>query len=161
MVETNLEQVRKKDKLRRGTKAYDDFLIKALPSVADQLGGFIRKDNSEIIAYNQRNIDQWLTKEAEARRNIEKSLEQANANEAARKAFASFYGVSLPGVQSEGSGDYTILLSTLDDLRREVVQAEPLTDDLTWDTVQKALQGVPEIKTLWSKIQWGNEYMNR
>jgi len=161
LVETNLEQVRKKDKLRRGTKAYDDFLIKALPSVADQLGGFIRKDNSEIIEDNNRNIEKWLTKEAVARRNIEKSLEQANADEAARKAFASFYGVSLPGVQSEGSGDYTILLSTLDDLRREVVQAEPLTDDLTWDTVQKALQGVPEIKTLWSKIQWDNEFLTR
>lgn len=161
LVETNLEQVRKKDKLRRGTKAYDDFLIKALPSVADQLGGFIRKDNSEIIEDNQHQVEKWLTKEAVARRNIEKSLEQERAREAARRAFASFYGVRLPETQSEGSEDYTILLSILDALRREVVQAEPLTDDLTWDTVRKALQGVPEIKTLWSKIQWDNEFLIR
>lgn len=161
ILENDLERIRKEKKLRRGTKAYDDFLITALPGVAESLAGLIHQDNTEIIENNHRNMKLWLKKSEEARRNIEKRLDEAKANEAARRAFASFYGVSLPGVQREGSEDYTILLSTLDALRREVAQTEPPSDDLKWDMTRKALQGVPEIKTWWSRVDWRNEYMNR
>ena len=89
------------------------------------------------------------------KRNIKKLLDEARANEAARRAFASFYGVSLPGVQSEGSEDYTILLSNLDALQQEIAQTQPLSDWIRWDTTREALQGVPEIKALWSRVEWG------
>lgn len=160
-LENDLEHIRKIKKLRRGTKAFNDFLIKALPGVAENLAESIHRDNTQIIEDNQWNMKQWLEKRAEARRNIEKLLNEAKANEAARRAFASFYGVSLPKVQSEGSEDYTILLSTLDALQREVVQTEPSGDDLKWDMTRKALQGVPEIMALWSRVDWRNENLTR
>lgn len=161
-VEGKLEQIRKDKKLRRGTKAYNDFLIEALPyDVAERLARLIHHDNTQIIEGNQRNTKKWLEKSVEARRNIEKLLNEAKANEAARRAFASFYGVFLPGVQSEGSEHYTLLLSTLDALHLEVVQAKPLADDLKWDTTRKALQGVPEIMALWSRVDWRNEFLTR
>jgi hypothetical protein len=163
-VENDLEQIRKGKKLRRGTKAYEDFLIKALPRVVYPLRELINKDMKETVDANEAEANKWLEKAAVAERKLDESIEQVQKAAATRAAFARFYGVSasMPSV-----GAYETLLSILTNEemllrvlineRVGVVRQRALNDELTWNTTRKALQAVPEIREVWYKVQWPAE----
>jgi hypothetical protein len=153
-VENDLEQIRKGKKLRRGTKAYEDFLIKALPRVVYPLRELINKDMKETVDANEAEANKWLEKAAVAERKLDESIEQVQKAAATRAAFARFYGAPVPPAP-DVSG-YETLLRALIDTRISIVSQQS-NDELPWHTARMALQAVPEIRAVWDKVQWPAE----
>jgi hypothetical protein len=153
-VENDLEQIRKINKLRRGTNAYEAFLINALPSVVYSLRVLINQNMKEKVDANEAKVNKWLEKAAVAERKLDESIEQVQKAAATRAAFARFYGAPVPPAP-DVSG-YETLLRALIDTRISIVSQQS-NDELPWHTARMALQAVPEIRAVWDKVQWPAE----
>ena len=155
LVESELDRERKERKLRRGTQAYEDFLIKELPGVSDRLTLLIKEANEANASNARREGKDWMDKAEAAQREIKKLRDLDRADKSARRAFAEFYGVPLPA-ELETSAGYTVVLDLLDDVRDEVLKLNSLLteDDFVRGITQKALRGVSEIEAVWAKVKW-------